>query len=106
VVGLLVPKTRLKHGRPIVSKDKNSCMRKEAKMQDDLNEKVEMPKDSFDTINDSIPQEPQVPEIVQNDMISISYVMNHIIRNQNEVNIGKTFTYNIAMNVMNDSEDQ
>jgi len=61
-------------------------------MQDDLNEKVEIPK------------EPQVPEIVQND--EISYVMNHIIWRQNEVNIDETFTYNIAMNVMNDNEDQ
>jgi len=31
--------------------------------------------------------------------------MNHIIWNQNEVNIDKNFTYNIAMNVMNDNED-
>jgi len=46
-------------------------------MQDDLNKKVEIPKDSFDIINDSVPEEPQVPEIVQNDEISINYVMNH-----------------------------
>ena len=32
--------------------------------------------------------------------------MNHIIWNQNKVNIGETFTYNIAMNAMNDNEDQ
>jgi len=68
--------------------------------------KMEIPKDSFDIINDSIPEEPRVPAIVQNDEISINYVMNHIIWNQNEVNIEETFTYNIAMNVMNDSEDQ
>jgi len=67
---------------------------------------MEIPKDSFDIINDSIPEEPRVPAIVQNDEISINYVMNHIIWNQNEVNIEETFTYNIAMNVMNDSEDQ
>jgi len=52
-------------------------MRMRAKMQDDLNKKVEIPKDSFDIINDSVPEEPQVPEIVQNDEISINYVMNH-----------------------------
>jgi len=45
-------------------------------MQDDLNEKVKIPKDSFDIINDSVPEEPQVPQIVQNDEISINYVMN------------------------------
>ena len=57
-------------------------MRKGAKMQDDLNEKVEIPKYSFDIINDSVPKEPQVLEILQNDEISINYVMNHIIWNQ------------------------
>jgi len=31
--------------------------------------------------------------------------MNHIIWNQNEVNIDETFTYNIAMNAMNDNEE-
>jgi len=51
-------------------------MRKGDKMQDDLNKKVEIPKDSFDIINDSVPEEPQVPEIVQNDEISINYVIN------------------------------
>ena len=81
-------------------------MRKGAKMQDDLIEKMGIPKDSFDIINDSVPEEPQVPEIVENDEISINYVMNHIIWNQNEVNIDETFTYNIAMNALNDNEDQ
>jgi len=81
-------------------------MRNGAKMQHDLNEKVEIPKDSFDIINDSVPEEPRVPEIVQNDEISINYVMNHIIWNQNKVNIDETFTYNIVMNAMNDNDDQ
>jgi len=75
-------------------------------MQNDLIEKVEIPKDSFDIINGSVLEEPQVPEIVENDEISINYVMNHIIWNQNKVNIDETFTYNIAMKAMNDNEDQ
>jgi len=75
-------------------------------MQNDLIKKVEIPKDSFDVINGSIAEEPQVPKIVENDEISINYVMNHIIWNQNEVNIDKNFTYNIATNAMNDNEDQ
>ena len=75
-------------------------------MQNNLIEKVEIPKDSFDIINGVISEEPQVPEIVENDEISINYVMNHIIWNQNEVKIDETFTYNIAMNVMNDNDDQ
>jgi len=59
-------------------------------MQNDLIENVEIPKDSFDIINRSVSEEPQVPEIIENDEISINYVMNHIIWNQNEVNINKT----------------
>jgi len=58
MVGLLVPKTRLKRDRPIDFKDKNFWMRKGAKMQNDLIEKVEIPKDSFDIINGSVPKEP------------------------------------------------
>jgi len=37
---ILVSKTRLKRGRPIGSKDKNSWMKKGAKMKNDLIEKV------------------------------------------------------------------
>ena len=81
-------------------------MRKGAKMQYDLIKNVEIPKDSFDIINDSVPKEPQVAEIFENDEISINYVMDHIICNQNEVNIDETFTYNIAINAMNYNEDQ
>ena len=81
-------------------------MRKGDNMQNNLIEKVEISKDSFDIINGSILEEPQVPEMVGNDEISINYVMNHTIWNQNEVNIDETFTYNIAMNAMNDNEDQ
>ena len=66
-------------------------MRKGAKMQNDLIKKVEIPKDSFDIINGSVPEEPRVPEIVENDEISINDVMNHIIWNQNKVNIDETF---------------
>ena len=81
-------------------------MRKGAKIQYDLIENVEIPKDSFDIINDSVPKEPQVPNFFENDEISINYVMDHIIWNQNEVNIDENFTYNIAMNAMNYNEDQ
>ena len=68
---MMVPKTRLKRDMPIGSKNKNSWMRKWAKMQDDLIEKVEIPKDLFYIINDSILEEPQVPKIVEKNDISI-----------------------------------
>jgi len=32
--------------------------------------------------------------------------MNHIIWNQNVVNVDENFTYNITMNAMNDNGDQ
>ena len=53
-----------------------------------------------------VPEEPQVPKIVENDEISINYVMNKILWNQNEVNVDYALTYNITMNVMSDNEDQ
>jgi len=67
MVGLLVAKTHMKCGRPIGSIDKDSQMRKWAKMQDYLIEKVEIPKYLFDIINDSVPKEPHVPKIFEND---------------------------------------
>ena len=51
-------------------------------------------------------RKPQVPEIVENDEISINYVMNKIIWNQNEVNVDNALAYNITINVMSDNEDQ
>ena len=63
-------------------------------------------KDSFDIINGSVPEEPQVPEMVENDEISINYVMNHITLTKMKICIDETLTYNIAMNAMNDNEDQ
>jgi len=67
---------------------------------------LEILKYSFDIINDLISKKPQVPKNVKNDEISINYVMNKIIWNQNKFSIDKTFAYNIAMNVMSDNEDQ
>ena len=95
--------TRLKCGRPVGSKDKNSRVRKREKRQDGLIEGVKVPKDSFDIINDSVPEEPQVPEIVENDEISINYVMNHKIWNRNKVNIDEVFAYNVAKDVISDN---
>ena len=62
-------------------------------MQNDQIEKVEIPKDSFDIINGSVSKEPQVPEIVKNDEISINYVMNHRIWNQNKVTLYGKYLY-------------
>jgi len=75
-------------------------MRKGKKRQDCLIEGVKVPKDSFDIINDLVPEESQ------NDEIAINYAMNHIIWNRNKVKIDDAFAYNVAMNVISDNEDQ
>jgi len=69
----------MKRGRPVGSKDKNPRMRKREKRQDGLIMGVKVSKDYFDIINDLVLEEPQVLEIIENDEISINYVMNHII---------------------------
>jgi len=60
-------------------------------MLDDLIKKVEISKDLFDIINDSVREESEIPEIVENDKISINYVKNHIIWNLNEIKIHEIF---------------
>lgn len=47
-----------------------------------------------------------MPEIIENDEISINYVINKIIWNQNVVNIDDAFVYNITMIVMSRNDDQ
>ena len=49
-------------------------MIKWAKKKDDLNEDIEIPKDSYDIINDSVPEEPQVPEIVESEKILMNCI--------------------------------
>ena len=90
----------------MVPKIKILIWEKGKKRQDALIEWVKVPKDSFDIINYSIPEEPQVPKIVENDEISINYVMNHITWNWNKVNIDEAFIYNVAIDVISDNEDQ
>nr|KYP43092.1 Retrovirus-related Pol polyprotein from transposon TNT 1-94 [Cajanus cajan] len=97
---------RLKRGRPIGSKDKNPRIKKGAKEQNDQIEDVKTQKDSSDITHIPVPEETQVPEIIENEEISINYVMNGIRWNRNNVNIDDVFAYNIALNEINDIEDQ
>jgi len=90
----------------LVPKIKTLEWENELKCKINLIENLEILKYSFDIINDLISKKPQVPKNVKNDEISINYVMNKIIWNQNKFSIDKTFAYNIAMNVMSDNEDQ
>jgi len=71
--------TRLKCGMPIGFKDKSPRIIKWVNKQDDLIKEMEILIDSFDIINYSVSEEPQVTKIVENHEISINYVMNKII---------------------------
>ncbi|XP_028784088.1 uncharacterized protein LOC114740120 [Neltuma alba] len=75
-------KACMKRGRPIGSKDKNPPKKKGAKSIDGLVEnnleKLATPEESLDNANVPILSESQVPEICENDEISINYVMNGI----------------------------
>ena len=97
---------RLKRGKPVGSKDKNPRTKKGAKKLDDQVEDIEIPKDSSDIINDSVLEEPQVPEIVKSEEILKNYVIDGIQWNRSEVNVDDVFAYNIALNVINDTENQ
>ena len=98
---------RLKRGRPVGSKDKNPRARKGAKTKDGPKENIETLKESSDIIDISVPEETdQVPEIHENKEISINYVTNGIQWNRLEINVDDIFAYNIALNVINDNEDQ
>ncbi|KAK4380786.1 hypothetical protein Sango_3031000 [Sesamum angolense] len=55
--------------------------------------------------NVSIPEETQVPEIHDNEEISINYVLNGICWNRNKVIVDDIFAYNVALNVIHDNED-
>ena len=56
--------------------------------------------------NFSTPEETQVPEISENEEISINYDINDTKWNQNEVNVDNIFAYNIAFNVINNEDHE
>ena len=89
----------------MVPKNKNSQLRKWAKKLDGQIEIIRTWKDSFDIINNSVPEEPQVPKIVENKEISINHVMDEIRWNQSKVKVDDVVAYSIVL-VLNDIEDQ
>ena len=99
-------KKELKHSRPVSSKDKNLQLRKEANKSGGQIEIIRTRKNSSNIINNSVPKETGVLEIVKNKEISINYVMDGIWGNQNKVNVDNAFAYKIVLNVVNDIEDQ
>ncbi|KAL0342624.1 UNVERIFIED_CONTAM: Retrovirus-related Pol polyprotein from transposon RE1 [Sesamum calycinum] len=98
------PKTHLKRGRSIGSKDKNSRKRKGAINQDGQIRIQTL--EEFPSINNvSVPKETQVPKVHDNEEISINYVLNGICWNRNKVIVDDIFAYNVALNVIHDNED-
>ncbi|GKB23158.1 retrovirus-related pol polyprotein from transposon TNT 1-94 [Tanacetum coccineum] len=97
-------KARLKRGRPVGSKDKNPRKKKGANNQDGILEVKETPEGSQEeTLDMTILKESQVPE---NDEISINYNMSRKVWNRNEINVDDIFTYNVALEVMENDDDQ
>ncbi|KAI3692362.1 hypothetical protein L6452_32176 [Arctium lappa] len=93
-----------KRGRPIGSKDKNPRKKRGANSQDGQNEVRETPEESpEETLDMMVPEEPQVPE---NEEISINYIMSRKVWNRNKTDVDDIFAYNIALNVIENEEDQ
>ncbi|KAD6794515.1 hypothetical protein E3N88_05411 [Mikania micrantha] len=97
--------TRLKRGRPIGSKDKNPRKKKGENIEDGQVEVTIIPeKESLkETLDMMVPDETQVPE---NEEISINYIMSRKVWNRNKIDVDDKFSYNVALEVMENSEDQ
>jgi hypothetical protein len=81
-------------------------VRKGAKRIDGTNEDIKTLNESSDIIDISVPEETdQVPDIQENKEISMNYVTSGIEWNRNNVNVDDVFTYNIALNIINNNED-
>ncbi|KAJ9542696.1 hypothetical protein OSB04_029202 [Centaurea solstitialis] len=94
----------LKRGRPLGSKDKNPRKKKGANNQNDHIEVNEKPRVSpEETLDMLVPEEPQVPE---NEEISINYNMSRKVWNRDKTDVDDTFAYNVALNVIENEEDQ
>ncbi|KAJ9558153.1 hypothetical protein OSB04_012767 [Centaurea solstitialis] len=97
-------RARLKRGRPLGSKDKNPRKKKGANNQDGHIEVNETPRESpVEKLDMLVPEEPQVPE---NEEISINYNMSRKVWNRDKTDVDDTFAYNVALNVMENEEDQ
>ena len=91
-----------KRGRPLGSKDKNPRKRKGAISENGQKEDTQSMKEHIDmTDKVQVQNEPQAPE---NEEISINYVMSGKRWNRNEINVDDIFAYNIAVDIMEDSE--
>ncbi|KAJ9561391.1 hypothetical protein OSB04_006551 [Centaurea solstitialis] len=97
-------RARQKRGRPLGSNDKNPRKKKGANNQDGHIEVNETPRESpEETLDMMVPEEPQV---LENEEISINYSMSRKVWNRDKTDVDDMFAYNVALNVMENEEDQ
>ena len=95
-------KARLKHGRPLGSKDRNPRKRK-TNGQDDTTKDPHM--EAQDLINVDIPEGINEPETQENEELSINSSDVETNLNRSEIVVDYVFAYNVATKIMQDSED-
>ena len=89
-----------------VPKIKNPRKRKWANIDGPLEEDKSL-EEIDKTLNESHDntKEIQVPEIVENEEISINYVVNGNTWNLNEIDVDEIFSYNVACDIVEQNED-
>ncbi|KAL1223093.1 Retrovirus-related Pol polyprotein from transposon TNT 1-94 [Cardamine amara subsp. amara] len=98
-------KARLKRGRPLGSKDKNTRKSKKCAMKEsEVNETLDMTEPKVPNIG-ARDAELQGPEVLDNNEISINYVMSGIQWNRKNVDIDDIFAYKVALELMDITED-
>jgi len=93
---------RLKRGRPLGSKDKNPRKRSTKSKDDTIKESHE---EVQDLINPDILEEISEPETQVNEELSISSTSDGINLDRSKIIVDNVFAYNVALNIMQDSED-
>ncbi|KAL1219805.1 Retrovirus-related Pol polyprotein from transposon TNT 1-94 [Cardamine amara subsp. amara] len=98
-------KARLKRGRPLGSKDKNTWKSKKCAMKEsEVNGTLDMTEPKVPNIG-TRDAELQGPEVLDNNEISINYVMSGIQWNIKNVDIDDIFAYKVALELMDITED-
>ena len=92
---------REKHGRPICSKDKNPQKRKVINSRNDLIHNRNIQEEVLDITNGKNVEETQV----NNNEISINYIMIGKGWNRTDVVVDNIFAYNVAHNIIHENED-
>ncbi|KAI3821171.1 hypothetical protein L1987_08729 [Smallanthus sonchifolius] len=93
---------RLKRGRPVGSKDKNPRKKRGANNEHNQLEVMPEKESPEETLDMMVQNEHKVPE---NEEISINYIMSRKVWNRNQIDVDDTFSYNVALEIMENNED-